>query len=897
METVGYATLQIIPSAKGFQSALEKETGPSLGRVGDKAGKDVGGKFKSGFSSAIRGLAAPLAATLGTVAVVDFFKSAIGGASDLAESANKLQQVFGPATASVTKFAKGADAALGQSQQQARDAAATFGIFGKSAGLQGQKLAGFSTKLTTLAGDMASFSNTTPQQAIEALGAALRGEAEPIRAYGVLLDDATLKAEAMSLGILKPVKDASKIQAAQARVTIAQAAYNKTLKDGGKGNLDRLKAQAALGSAQSTLQKATEGTIPALTQQQKILAAQSAIFKQTKDQQGDFSRTSSGLANQQRILSAEFENAKAKIGEGLLPIAQKLIHFLVQEGIPAFQTAGDWFTNKGVPALKELGDKAGELADHLVPIAKDLFPQLKELGGNVADALGGIAKVMGGLVDGFSNLPGPVKQFATEAGAAVIVMAKLKTAMAGSAFIASISTFSTNMKTAETRMAALKSTSKTLAGAGGMLALYDSTKRTSGVMGDLEATAGGAATGFAIAGPWGAVAGGAIAGGLKLLGNNAQAAALQMKNGTPKAQNFVDTLNKITGAATKGTRALIGLDLQKAGIPRAAVDIGVNENDLVGYIAGNKAAQRRVQKNLDDFLKLAKIGPDGIAKGLKTGAVTEGQLLDLKKVSDFLKINADARAKQGAKLAADTREQRKLLGGYARALKDLPKAAFIKLKQEGFTPTIKQLSEIRRTTDGLTKKDLRLIIKETGADVVLTKTGQLITKAELLRRRDVNLKIKALGLDDVKKHVDDVDKSLSGLLKKNGKSVKIKVEIAGIGSGRHQGIALPGFASGGKVGGFGNGDKQLLLADRREWIINPKASEFYGDTFLNALNKMQVPRFAQGGPVSAASTEATRGGVHITVGEVRAHSYRDFVQQMHRRVRASSASEMPIAGM
>ena len=42
--------------------------------------------------------------------------------------------------------------------------------------------------------DLASFHNTSPEEAIEAIGSAFRGEAEPMRKYGVLLDDASLSA-------------------------------------------------------------------------------------------------------------------------------------------------------------------------------------------------------------------------------------------------------------------------------------------------------------------------------------------------------------------------------------------------------------------------------------------------------------------------------------------------------------------------------------------------------------------------------------------------------------------------------------------------------------------------------------------------------------------------------
>ena len=55
-----------------------------------------------------------------------------------------------------------------------------------------------------------------------------------------------------------------------------------------------------------------------LSTQQKVLAASSAIFAQVGDQVGDFDRTSEGLANTTRILTAAVNQAKAEIGIGLV---------------------------------------------------------------------------------------------------------------------------------------------------------------------------------------------------------------------------------------------------------------------------------------------------------------------------------------------------------------------------------------------------------------------------------------------------------------------------------------------------------------------------------------------------------------------------------------------------
>jgi hypothetical protein len=215
--------------------------------------------------------ALPAAAAIGSIAAV--IKPAIDAASDFQESTSKVNVVFGKASKSIKDFAATAATSLGQSKQSVLDAAGVFGTFGKAAGLAGDDLALFTTDFVTLSTDLASFNNTTPEEAITAIGAALRGESEPLRRYGVLLNDAVLRQEALTLGI-----------------------YD------GKG---------------------------ALTAQQKVLAAQAAIYKQTGDAQGDFLRTSDGLANSQRTLGAIFKNVQIELGTKLLPAIQEFSNSLV----------------------------------------------------------------------------------------------------------------------------------------------------------------------------------------------------------------------------------------------------------------------------------------------------------------------------------------------------------------------------------------------------------------------------------------------------------------------------------------------------------------------------------------------------------------------------------------
>jgi len=316
-------SIEILGNAKGALGALDD--------VGNKA-NDIGGKLADFGKKAALGVAA--AAT--GAAIVG--KQLVDSASDLAEVQSKTNVIFGDASDEVTKFAESAATSLGQSKTAALNAASTFGVFGKAAGLTGKDLGTFSTDMTALASDLASFSNTSPEEAAMALGAALRGEAEPIRKYGVMLDDASLKAEALAMGIYS-----------------------------GKGPL---------------------------TQQQKILAAQSAIFKQTTDAQGDFARTSDGVANQQRIMAAQFENVKAKLGTALIPAFSAAIGFITNKVLPVFSTIANVFEKDGLagvlemvkgklPALKEAFVKYASAAWEWI---KDAYPPaLKAMLGFIYD--------------------------------------------------------------------------------------------------------------------------------------------------------------------------------------------------------------------------------------------------------------------------------------------------------------------------------------------------------------------------------------------------------------------------------------------------------------------------------------------------------------------------------
>ena len=315
-QTIRTLKLSLLADTSGFNKNLQK-------------GQSEFQKFASGIESASRFAVG----ALGAIGAVAF--DSVQLASDLAETSSKVEQIFGlDGRRQLERFAETANESLGQTRRQALDAAATFGIFGQAAGLSGSDLVDFSTDLTSLASDLASFNNTDVDQAIVAIGAALRGESEPIRNFGVLLNEQTLRSRALALGLV-------------------------------------------------------EDTDTQLTQQQKVLAAQAEILAQTTTQQGDFERTADGLANKQRILTSRFEDFRTELGEQLLPVAEELLPRI--EGFLGFLEETDPETIIGV------GKAIGVVAGGIVALntALRVFSTLKA---TAAFLFGSVAAAAGGLV-------------------------------------------------------------------------------------------------------------------------------------------------------------------------------------------------------------------------------------------------------------------------------------------------------------------------------------------------------------------------------------------------------------------------------------------------------------------------------------------------------------------
>ena len=228
----------------------------NLGRAGQQF-------EKLGLSAGTMKLGVAAAALAAGRSIFEFSRKATEAQSALNEQMSASSVIFGSASAEVSRFAERAATDLFMSERAALQASNGFAQMLQNVGLTDQSIAGMSTTLTSLAGDLASQYDVPMEDTIRRLQSGLAGETEAVRRFGADLSEANVKTKALELGL------------------------------GGMGR--------------------------ELTHGEKLMTRYSILVKSTATAHGDLARTSASLANQQRRLAAERENLEANFGRTTAP--------------------------------------------------------------------------------------------------------------------------------------------------------------------------------------------------------------------------------------------------------------------------------------------------------------------------------------------------------------------------------------------------------------------------------------------------------------------------------------------------------------------------------------------------------------------------------------------------
>jgi len=345
----------------------EEEAARSSGKLREalnklKAGvKKVGGGLRNLGQKVLKGLATAFAAVVAGVgaaaaAIGVGFKKAVGAASELNEAVNASSTVFGESADVIQEFGRTAADTAGLAAAEFNQMAAVTGAMLQNYGQSAAEAADETITLAQRAADMASIFNTDVSDAMGAINALLRGEADPIERYGVSINQAAVNAKALELGLADASGEISK----QAQLTARLALF----------------------------------------------------YEQTDKIAGDFVKTSEQEANARRVAAARWQNFLATIGGIGLPIMNKFWSTIAGKILPVLNSFAEYI-KLVVEDGDFLNDFLGEIPERFRPIVQsigEVIAAFKEGG-----LRGGFERIFGAdFVAKVLEISGAIKSFVTE---------------------------------------------------------------------------------------------------------------------------------------------------------------------------------------------------------------------------------------------------------------------------------------------------------------------------------------------------------------------------------------------------------------------------------------------------------------------------------------------------
>ena len=285
-----------LKAAKGKVNSFSKSAGSSIKSFSKSAGASF---LRMGAAFAGIGLVKSI--------------SALGLAAG--ETASKFKAVFGPATAQITEEVDKLRKIIPSTKAEMQDALATFASMGKAFGLNSKAASMFSVEMVKVAGDIASFHNLPIEEAFGKIRAAVAGEFEGLKQLGIVINEARLKQEGLTLGIWD---GAESMNAAQK----ALAVQSIMIRDLGEANGDAAATANSAANQVKFLQKNLKETgteigttiLPAVAMLTKALSGMLSGIQNGMSAMGDFIARQiymSGLSDVQFTAKMELESSGA----------------------------------------------------------------------------------------------------------------------------------------------------------------------------------------------------------------------------------------------------------------------------------------------------------------------------------------------------------------------------------------------------------------------------------------------------------------------------------------------------------------------------------------------------------------------------------------------------------
>lgn len=207
------AEQKVIDKTAAVVKKLE-ESGNKFEKTGEKISK-VGNKITLGVTTPVVAAGAAI------------YKYS----SDLTEAENKTKEVFKNMSGDALTWSQTSLDKMGMARSTALDAVSLYGGMATAMGLTRKRATDMSKSLTELSVDLASFHNTSLDQASTALKSIFTGETETLKNYGIVMTEANLKAYALSQGIKTNYSEMSQAEKVQLRYNFVLNASKDAIGD------------------------------------------------------------------------------------------------------------------------------------------------------------------------------------------------------------------------------------------------------------------------------------------------------------------------------------------------------------------------------------------------------------------------------------------------------------------------------------------------------------------------------------------------------------------------------------------------------------------------------------------------------------------------------------------
>jgi len=234
-------------------------------------------KAMNKFSSVAGTIGKATVAGLGvaSVAAVTLGKDLVNLGSDANEARSAFETTFGESVPKLSGFVDEFANKAGLAAFELEGLLTQSGAILQGIEFTSDASADLSTKLASLAGDVASFSNVQggAEPVMQAFTKALLGERESLKTYGIAIMEADVNTKAFEMT--------------------------------GKSSKEEL------------------------TKQEKALATYELLLEKTTVQQGDLNRTQESFANKSRAAQAKLKDLKVTMGAELLPVVEEMLPVIV----------------------------------------------------------------------------------------------------------------------------------------------------------------------------------------------------------------------------------------------------------------------------------------------------------------------------------------------------------------------------------------------------------------------------------------------------------------------------------------------------------------------------------------------------------------------------------------